>query len=87
MVELSFDEESNNVDSHLGWAYDNVVEMVSGDQRLEPVASETLMKRGQRMRVQYLFEKDPAACDLVYKTPAAIVKVDLDFELNNVPLP
>ena len=87
MVELSFDEESNNVDSHLGWAYDNVVEMVSGDQRLEPVASETLMQRGQRMRVQYLFEEDPAACDLVYKTPAAIVKVDLDFELNNVPLP
>jgi len=86
-VELSFDEESNNIDSHLGWAYDNVVEMVSGDQRFEPVASETVMQRGQRMKVRYLFEQDPDSCDLVYKTPAAIVKVALDFELNDVLLP
>ena len=86
-LELSFDEESNSVDSHLGWAYDNTVEMVKGDQRFEPVASETVMQRGQRMKVQYLFEEDPADCDLVYKTPAAIVKVDLDFELVDVPLP
>lgn len=86
-VELSFDEDSNNVDSHLRWAYDNVVEMVSAGQRIEPVASETVMQRGQRMKVLYLFEEDPADCDLVYKTPAAIVKVNLDFELNNVPLP
>ncbi len=86
-LELSFGEDSNNVDSHLSWAYDNVVEMVSGDQRFEPVASETVMQRGQSMKVQYLFEEDPENCDLVYKTPAAIVKVDLDFELNDVPLP
>jgi len=86
-VELSFDEDANNVDSHLRWAYDNVAEMVSAGQRYEPVASETVMQQGQRMKVQYLFEQDPAACDLVYKTPAAIVKVNLDFELNDVPLP
>jgi len=86
-VELSFDEDTNSVDSHLRWAYDNVVEMVSGDQHFEPVASETVMQRGQRMKVQYLFEEDPAESDLVYKTPAAIVKVNLDFELNNIPLP
>ena len=86
-VELSFDEESNSVDSHLSWAYDNVVELVSDDQRFDPVASETVMQRGQRVKVQYLFEEDPADCDLIYKTPAAIVKVDLDFELSDVPLP
>lgn len=86
-VELSFDDDTNSVDSHLGWAYDNVVEMTNADQRFEPVASETVIQRGQRMKVQYLFEEDPATCDLVYKTPAAIVKVNLDFELNNVPLP
>ena len=87
MVELSFDEDTNSVDSHLRWAYDNVVEMIDGGQRIEPVASETVMQRGQRMKVMYLFEEDPAESDLVYKTPAAIVKVNLDFELNNVPLP
>jgi len=86
-VELSFDEDSNKIDSHLGWAYDNVVEMINGDQRYEPVASETIMQRGQRVKVRYLFEEDPATCDLVYKTPAAIVKVALNFELNSVPLP
>ncbi len=86
-VELSFDDESNKLDSHLGWAYDNVVELIRDDERFEAVASETLMQKGQRMIVRYLFEEDPAVCNLVYKTPAAIVKVDLDFELNNVPLP
>ena len=86
-IELSFDEDTNSVDSHLRWAYDNAVEMVSAGQRIEPVASETVMQRGQRMKVLYLFEEDPAACDLVYKTPAAIVKVNLDFELKNIPLP
>jgi len=85
--QLDNDEDTNSVDSHLRWAYDNVVEMVSGDQHFEPVASETVMQRGQRMKVQYLFEEDPAESDLVYKTPAAIVKVNLDFELNNIPLP
>ena len=59
----AFDEESNSVDSHLGWAYDNTVEMVKGDQRFEPVASETVMQRGQRMKVQYLFEEDPRWSD------------------------
>ena len=86
-IELSFDEDTNSVDSHLRWAYDNAVEMVSAGQRIEPVASETVMQRGQSMKVLYLFEEDPAAYDLVYKTPAAIVKVNLDFELNNIPLP
>ena len=61
--------------------------MVSAGKRIEPVASETVMQRGQSMKVLYLFEEDPAAYDLVYKTPAAIVKVNLDFELNNIPLP
>ena len=86
-IELSFDEDTNSVDSHLRWAYDNAVEMVSAGQRIEPVASETVMQRGQSMKVLYLFEEDPAAYDLVYKTPAAIVKVNLDFELKNIPLP
>ena len=86
-LELSFDENSDSVDSHLRWAYDNTVEMISADQRFEAVASETVMQQGRRLKVLYLFEEDPATCDLVYKTPAAIVKVDLDFELNDVPLP
>ena len=86
-IELSFDEDTNSVDSHLRWAYDNAVEMVSAGKRIEPVASETVMQRGQSMKVLYLFEEDPAAYDLVYKTPAAIVKVNLDFELDEVPLP
>lgn len=86
-IELSFDEDTNSVDSHLRWAYDNAVEMVSAGKRIEPVASETVMQRGQSMKVLYLFEEEPAAYDLVYKTPAAIVKVNLDFELNNIPLP
>ena len=86
-VELSFDSESNSLDSHLGWAYDNQVLLVRDGESFESVASESITQKGQQLKVLYLFEEDPALCELVYKTPAAIVKVSLDFELKNIKVP
>ena len=86
-VELSFDSETNRLDSHLGWAYDNEVLLVRDGESFESVASESISQQGQQLKVLYLFEEDPALCELVYKTPAAIVKVSLDFELKNIKVP
>lgn len=89
-VALSFDNESNELDSHQGWAFDNEAYLVDPNNpqvRHEAVAYETVAQNGQAVAVEYYFEIDPTTFDLVYQTPAAIVSVSFEFELNNIPLP
>ena len=89
-IALSFDEQSNEVDSHQGWTFENdayLVDPADPKIRHESVAYETVARNGQQVSVEYYFEVDPDAFDLVYQTPAAIVSVSFDFELKNIPLP
>jgi len=89
-VGLSFDDQSNELDSHQGWAFDNeayLVDPQNPQTRHEAVALETVVQNGQQVVVDYYFEVDPKSFDLVYQTPAAIVSVSFDFELKDIPLP
>ncbi len=89
-VGLSFDDQSNELDSHQGWTFENEAYLVDPSNpriRHETVAYETVAQNGQEVVVEYYFEVDPAPFDLVYQTPAAIVSVSFDFELNDIPLP
>lgn len=86
-VELSFDAETNSLDSHLGWAFDNEIYLEKDRVRIDYVASETIRQQGQSMAMDYYFEEDPQDCDLVYRTPTAIVSVSFPFELKDVVLP
>ncbi len=89
-VALSFDNQSKELDSHLGWAFDNEVYLVDPDNmqiRHDAVAYETVAQDGQKVAVEYYFEVDPSEFDLVYKTPAAIISVSFGFELEDILLP
>ena len=89
-VALSFDDQSNELDSHQGWTFENdayLVDSADPSIRHESVAYETVARNGQQVSVEYYFEVDPDAFDLVYQTPAAIVSVSFDFELKDIPLP
>ncbi len=89
-VGLSFDDQSNELDSHQGWTFENEAYLVDPNApqiRHESVAYETVAQNGQQVIVEYYFEVDPSPFDLVYQTPAAIVSVSFDFELNDIPLP
>lgn len=89
-VGLAFEGESNELDSHQGWTFDNeayLIDPADPNQRHESVAYETVSQNGQSVVVEYYFEVDPAKYDLVYQTPAAIVSVSFDFELKDIPLP
>lgn len=89
-VGLSFDDQSNELDSHQGWTFENEAYLVdpnNSQTRHESVAYETLAQNGHEVIVEYYFEVDPTLFDLVYQTPAAIVSVSFDFELNDIPLP
>ena len=89
-VGLSFDDQSNELDSHQSWTFENEAYLVDPNNarnRHESVAYETVAQNGQQVMVEYYFEVDPTPFDLVYQTPAAIVNVSFDFELNDIPLP
>ena len=89
-VGLSFDDQSNELDSHQGWAFENDAYLVDPNDpqiRHESVAYETVAQNGQKVIVEYYFDVDPKSLDLVYQTPAAIVSVSFDFELKDIPLP
>ena len=89
-VGLSFDDQSNELDSHQGWTFENEAYLVDPNDprtRHESVAYETVAQNGQQVIVEYYFEVDPTLFDLVYQTPAAIVRVSFDFELKDIPLP
>lgn len=89
-VGLAFEGESNELDSHQGWTFDNeayLIDPAKPNLRHESVAYETVSQNGQSVVVEYYFEVNPAKYDLVYQTPAAIVSVSFDFELKDIPLP
>ncbi len=87
-VRLSFDEDNNALESHQGWAFNNPMHLLNEQGRkIEPIALETLKQDNAEIAIQYYFEDDPQELTLIYKTPAAIVKVPVKILLKDIPLP
>jgi len=87
-MSLSFDQPNGGMESHLGWAYGNRVFLRTADgKEIEPIGTETWQQAEFLLGVSYLFEEIPEGADLVYRTPAAIVKLQVPFELKKIPLP
>jgi hypothetical protein len=87
-LSLSFDQPEDGMESHLGWAQQNEVFLRRKDgERLDPIASETWQQAEFLYGVTYLFPEIPDDAVLVYRTPAAIVKLQVPFVLLGIPLP
>ncbi len=87
-LSLSFDQPEDGMESHLGWAQQNEVYLRRKDgERLDPIASETWQQAEFLYGVTYFFPEIPADAALVYRTPAAIVKLQVPFVLLGIPLP
>ena len=87
-IGLSFSEENNALESHQSWAYQNECYLETEDGRkIESIGSETYQQENTRLGVMFLFPEYPADAKLVYRTPAAIVKVEIPFELKGIKLP
>lgn len=87
-LSLSFDRPEDGMESHLGWAQQNEVFLKRKDgERLDPIASETWQQAEFLYGVTYLFPEIPDDAVLVYRTPAAIVKLQVPFVLLAIPLP
>ncbi len=87
-ISLSFEEEHNALESHQGWVFQNTV-FLQNDQgeKEQPIGSETIQQDNSRVTIQYFFLNEPGNRSLVYKTPAAIVKMPVEITLKKIPMP
>lgn len=87
-IKLGFDAEQNALESYHSWVYDNKIylENKTGEQ-IAPIAYDGIGQTENEITVRYYFDTDPSALNLVYQTPASIVRVPVKFELADIPLP
>ncbi|HUE71064.1 MAG TPA: hypothetical protein VMP01_09260 [Pirellulaceae bacterium] len=91
-MRVKFDKASNALESHRGWIYNNpcYLEDAKGD-KVEQAALEATLLDENEVAVIYRFdlgdEANASKYKLVYKTPAAIIEVPVEFELKAIDLP
>jgi hypothetical protein len=87
-VSLGFDEDNNALESHHSWGFQNEVFLQKADgTRIDYIGSESYQQTNTELGVMYLFAEIPDDAKLVYRTPAAIVKVEIPFKLVKIRLP
>lgn len=91
-MRVRFEKASNALESHRGWIYNNpcYLENAKGE-RIEQAAIEASLLDDNEVGIVYRFdlgeEASAAGYKLVYKTPAAIIQVPVEFELKKIELP
>ena len=89
-VRLRMDNGGEALQSHLDWAANNEAILINpqGISVGEP-NYEKYLERGNEVGYRYLFPLDQKldGYKFIYKTPAAMVDVTVDFELHDIDLP
>ena len=98
-MRLKLDRAGDALASHRGWVFQNTsyLETPGGD-RFEHAGFETTMQTDSEVGLAYFFDFsdeqaggeagfDPKALAWVYETPAGVVQLPIEFELNDIALP
>ncbi len=90
-IRVRFDRASNALESHRGWIYDNECYLVdSKNRRIENAGLEATLLDRNEVGISYKFNLEgdtPGSCKFVYKTPAAIIRIPVSFEMKDIDLP
>ncbi len=87
---LRFDKAANALDSHRGWVLSNEVYLLDAKGvKNEPAGYETTRQTPTEVGFAYKFVIDGTldGQKFVYKTPAAIVEKQIEYELRDILLP
>ncbi|MDA1051092.1 MAG: hypothetical protein O3C40_11525 [Planctomycetota bacterium] len=87
---LRFEDAANALESHRGWVYRNEAFLTDKDgKRLENVGLQATRQAANEVGVAYLFDlpDGPAGCKFVYKTPALILQLPVEYEMKDIELP
>jgi hypothetical protein len=89
-MRLRLDEDNHALESHRGWAFQNLSYMVDKDgKRIENAGLETTLQSKNEVGVAYFFDEPKGLDGLtwVYETPTAIVELPIDYEFKDIRLP
>ena len=89
-LEIHYEEAGNAFESHRGWTTRNQVYLASDDTILtDKPRRETIAQNKQSVTYRYTFESAVKLERLTfhYHTPALLLKRQVEFELNDIPLP
>lgn len=89
-VAVRFDDASNALESHRGWVYRNEAYLVDGKGRkLENASYQSTRQGTNEVGVAYLFDLPggPDGYKFVYKTPALVLQLPVEYELKDIELP
>jgi hypothetical protein len=90
-MRVRFDKASNALESHRGWIYTNDAYLLDPKgNRVENAGLEATLLDVNEVGLAYKFDLLDASvknCKFVYATPAAILKIPVEFELKDIDLP
>lgn len=91
-MRVQFDKAANALESHRGWIYNNECYLLdSKGNRIENAGLEANLLDVNEVGLSYKFDlgeaKSLAGFKFVYKTPAAIIRIPVEFELKGIDLP
>ena len=90
-MRVRFDRAANALESHRGWIYDNECYMADAKgKRIENAGLEATLLDVNEVGVSYKFNLEggkPSDYKFVYKTPAAIIRIPVEFEIKAIDLP
>ena len=89
-MRLRLDHAAESLQSHLDWVSNNEAYLLDADNnRLDETPNiERYASTRNEVGVAYLFPiSDVKGHTFVYKSPAAILDLEIDFKLADIPLP
>ncbi len=89
-MRLRLDEDNQSLQSHRGWVFQNASVLENADgETIDNVGLETTRQTQSEVGIAYLFDLPDGIDGLtwVYRTPAAIVELPIEYELKNIELP
>jgi hypothetical protein len=89
-VRVRYEDAADALESHRGWIYGNEAYLLDAkEQRLTSVGFQPTHQSESEAGMAYLFElpKELTSYKFVYKTPAAILRMPVEYELTDIPLP
>ncbi|WP_145087613.1 hypothetical protein [Anatilimnocola aggregata] len=90
-IRVRFDKAAA-LESHRGWIYNNESYLLDPKgNRIEQAGLEANLLDVNEVGLSYKFDlgdaKSPAGYKFIYKTPAAIIRIPVEFELKGIDLP
>ncbi|MBC7856957.1 MAG: hypothetical protein IAF94_26305 [Pirellulaceae bacterium] len=91
-VRVKFGDAGKALESHQGWIYDNECYLLDkSGNRIEVAGLEANSTGANEVGLDFKFdlgdETSAKGYKFIYKTPAAIVRIPIEFELKNIELP